>query len=118
MTKTLKREDLTQFTGTEHWYRHGLIRDVAYTDGARYVAETGGAHWLLDEIAIGQLDPHISVHPFQVWTLSVACNKATLVCSDGNGDKIFSKKIEFTDFPLPTMTLWCADKVILLPSEY
>ena len=53
-TKTLKKSDLMQFTGSETWYRHGINRKVLYTDGAQYVAEHGGAYWLLDEIAIIQ----------------------------------------------------------------
>jgi hypothetical protein len=48
--------DLGQFTGTEHWYRHGINRNVLFTDGAKYVADTAGAHWLLDAIAI--IQPH------------------------------------------------------------
>jgi hypothetical protein len=51
-TKTLTKADLAHFTGSEHWYSHGLVRSVLYTDGARHVAEAGGAYWLLDEIAL------------------------------------------------------------------
>ena len=25
---------LAQFTGSEHWYRHGLVRTILFTDGA------------------------------------------------------------------------------------
>lgn len=53
-TKTLSKSDLAQFTCSENWYRHGINRNVFYTDGA-HVAEHGGAYWLLDEIAIIQL---------------------------------------------------------------
>ena len=49
---TLNAQDLSQFTGTENWYRHNLNTDILYTDGAKYVAETAGAYWLLDEIAV------------------------------------------------------------------
>src|ERR1700730_2298651 len=31
-TKTLTKADLIQFTGSEHWYRHAMVRDVLYTD--------------------------------------------------------------------------------------
>ncbi len=41
--KTLSKADLAHFTGSETWYRHGLVRNVLYTDGAQHVAETGGA---------------------------------------------------------------------------
>ena len=53
-TKTLTAADLRQFTGTEQWYRHGTVRDVLFTDGAKYVADQAGAYWLLDEIAFAQ----------------------------------------------------------------
>jgi len=53
-TKTLSKSDLAQFTGSENWYRHGINRNVLYTDGVQHVAERGGAFWLLDEIAIIQ----------------------------------------------------------------
>lgn len=31
---TLTKTDLRQFTGTEQWHRHGIARNVLYTDGA------------------------------------------------------------------------------------
>jgi hypothetical protein len=119
MTKTLTESDLRQFTGTELWYRHGLMKDVLYTDGAKHVAEAGGAYWLLDEIALAQLEKKIAAQPFQVWKLTVeADSTALLSCEDGNGNEVSRKAIAFTDFPLREMTLWFTDNVILLPSEY
>lgn len=111
--------DLHQFTGSEHWYRHGLNRDVVFTDGAKYVAETAGAYWLLDEIALAQRGvASVKAQAFQVWTLTVAGSRATLSCGDGNGNAVFTKEIAFTDFPAPGVTLWFTDTTILLPSEY
>jgi hypothetical protein len=66
MTHTLSKTDLAQFTGTENWYRHALVRKVLYTDGVQYVAEHGGAYWLLDEIAISQTVPEIAAEEFPV----------------------------------------------------
>jgi hypothetical protein len=54
LTKTLTKADLAQFTGSEHWYRHQMVRDVLYTDGVQYVAQRGGAYWLINEIAFAQ----------------------------------------------------------------
>jgi hypothetical protein len=119
MTKTLTEADLQQFSGTEKWYRHGLVKTVLYTDGAQHVAEAGGAYWLLDEIALAQrFVKAVAAEPFQVWKLTVTGNTGALVCEDGNGNKVFSKRIELTDFPLPEITLWYVDNTILLPSEY
>ena len=119
MTKTLTESDLRQFTGTEQWYRHQLNPKVLYTDGARHVAEAGEAYWLLDEIALAQGKPLIAAEEFQVWKLIVnqEDNTARLVCEDGNDNIVATKKIEFTDFPLPEITLWYENNVIMLPSE-
>lgn len=120
MTHTLKESDLHQFTGTEYWYRHNLVREVLFTDGARYVAEAGGAHWLLDEIALAQrFEKKLSGEEFQLWKLTVKeDHTATLACEDGNGRKLLSKVLPFTDFPLRQIKLYFTGGVILLPSEY
>jgi hypothetical protein len=119
-TKTLSKSDLTQFTGSENWYRHGINRNVLYTDGARHVAEHGGAYWLLDEIAI--IQPHdksVAAEDFQVWKLTVRPDRsATLTCDDGNDNIVFTKTIAYTDFPLDEITLYFANNTIHLPSEY
>jgi hypothetical protein len=76
--KTLTHADLLQFTGSENWYRHPINRAVLYTDGAKYVSETGGAYWLLDEIALIQpYNKEVSREEFQVWTLRVNTNNQT-----------------------------------------
>jgi hypothetical protein len=122
MTKTAKlnEADLTQFTGTEHWYRHGINRNVLFTEGAHYVAETGGAYWLLDAIGICQrYEKRVAVEPFQVWKLVVRPDQtATLTCEDGNYNVVYTQQLEFTDFPLCEITLWFANNVIYLPSEH
>jgi hypothetical protein len=122
MTKNaeLMKSDLSQFSGSENWYRHGINRKVLFTDGAKYIADEGGAYWLLDEIAI--IQPHnkaVAAEEFQVWKLIVRPDRtATLTCDDGNGRIVYTKEIEFTDFPLDTITLWFANNTIYLPSEH
>jgi hypothetical protein len=111
---------LAQFTGTETWWRQGLARDVLFTEGAKYVAEVGGAYWLLDEIALAQrYKKRVAAEEFQCWKLKVkADHTARLTCTDGNGNIVFSKRIGFTDFPLEEIELYFTNKTILLPSEY
>ncbi len=122
MTKTAKlsEADLSQFTGTEHWYRHALNRNVLFTDGAKYVAEEGGAYWLLDAIAIAQrYEKRVAAEDFQVWKLTVRSDQtATLTCEDGNGNVVHTQQLEFTDFPADEVTLWFENNVIYLPSEH
>ena len=75
----LSPEVMRQFTGSEHWYRGALNRKVVFTDGAKHVADHGGAYWLLDEIALIQpTTKRVAAEAFQVWTL-----KADLVRHTG-----------------------------------
>jgi hypothetical protein len=73
--------NLRQFTGSENWHRHGINRNVLFTDGAKFVADEGGAYWLLDAIAIAQLyEKSVATEEFQVWNLTVREDRtATLV---------------------------------------
>ena len=122
MTQTAKltAADLNQFTGSENWYRHGINRNVLFTDGAKFLADQGGAYWLLDEIAIIQShDARVAAEEFQVWKLVVRPDRtAVLTCEDGNDNIVFTKQIDYTDFPLDEITLWFANNVIYLPSEH
>lgn len=119
-TAKLTKADLRQFTGSEHWYQHGLVPNILFTDGAKYVADTGGAYWLLDEIALAQRhDKRVGAEPFQLWKLSVRPNAtATLTCEDGNGAIVYTKEIGYTDFPLDEITFYFTNNVMYLPSEH
>jgi len=116
----LTEADLRHFTGSENLYRHGLNREVLFTDGAKYVADQGGAYWLLDEIALVQrYEKSVAAEEFQVWTLTVKADRsAALTCEDGNGKTVFEKLISFTDFPAERITLWFENSTIYLPSEH
>jgi len=118
--KSLDPQILRQFTGSEHWYRHGLVRSILYTDGAKYIADAAGAYWLLDEIALAQkAEKAVAAEEFQVWTLRVnADHSAVLSCGDGNDNTVFTKDIPFTDFPPEGVTLWFENGTIYLPSEH
>jgi hypothetical protein len=96
------------------------VRSVLFTDGAKHVADAGGAYWLLDEIALAQrYKKRVAAEEFQHWTLKVKDDHtARLTCDDGNGNIVFSKRIPFTDFPLPEISLYFCNSTILLPSEY
>jgi hypothetical protein len=120
MTKTLNTAALAQFTGSEKWHRHGINRAVLFTDGAKYVADQAGAYWLLDEIAI--IQPHnarVAAEGFQVWMLAVNADQTgVLTCEDGNDNVVYTKEIEYTDFPLDGITFYFTNNTILLPREY
>lgn len=115
----MKKEDLAHFTGSEHWYRYAGTK-FTYTDGVAYVAEHGQAYWLISEILLAHaLISEVRNQEFAVWKLTVSQDKsAMLACTDGNGAPVFSKRILFTDFPLPEIEFWFQNNVLYLPSEH
>jgi len=116
---TLQQTDLRQFTGSSSFYTHPLFRGFVYTEGVQYLAEKGGAYWLIDKIFSLQLLPDLKAGGFQCWTLKVSKDRtATLACTDGDYRKLYREEISYTDFPLPEIRLYCTDRTLLLPSEY
>ena len=110
---------LSQFTGTERYYR--ISRKHLLTDGAKYLAEQAACFWMMDAIAshlieIGTADW------FVVVKTTVKDVAALMVYEDGNGHEHARQEIPCTDFPLAEITLYaCWDGehwVIMLPSEY
>ena len=110
---------LSQFTGTQRYYR--LNRKCLLTDGTKYLAEAVGAFWLMDAAAsylieLGNADWFVQIK------LVVTGSSAVLTIEDGNGHVRARQEIPYTDFPIPQYTLyacWNGEAwVIMLPSEY
>ena len=110
---------LTQFTGTEKYYR--ISRKHLLTDGTKYLAEAGECFWMMDAIA-----SHLAEIGTDDWFVQVKTvvkdSKATMIYDDGNGHEHARQEIPYTDFPLNEIQLYaCWDGehwVIMLPSEY
>jgi hypothetical protein len=116
-TKTL---NLEQFTGTQNHYKHLL--GILYTDGIKHLAEEAGAYWLIDAIASWQISPKVKRDPMlqeiQFWKLRVNNNSAILTCERDEDDIVLTQEIDYTDFPLESVTLYLTNRVLMLPSEY
>ncbi|WP_439552511.1 DUF6876 family protein [Falsiroseomonas sp.] len=119
------RAQLTQFTGSETFTRHALLRRMVMTEGVIWLVEQAQAHWLTDIIASYQHEAHVSLEHFQAWRLSVdlTTRAAVIMMMDGNSHKpIVQQQIDYTDFPLAEITLWLIAQgehvVLMLPSEY
>ncbi len=119
--KADKLNDLDQFTGGGDQYRNtfGLL----YTEGVRYLAEHAECYWLIDVIDSHQPDlrKDADLVDFQVWELIVNPEDRTSVVTcraDSGRPPAGTQKIPWSDFPLPTITLWVENGVLLLPSEH
>jgi hypothetical protein len=140
--KILSAEDLSQFIGTTQYWKLSPLYPFLCTDGVHFLAEQGGAFWLLDAIAAWQIEPRVkddrSLKDIQFWKLIVNDRQsAKLICERDKGDIAITQRIVWTDFPLPEIKLylcnmWCfwehvqtGDSrsihdyaVLMLPSEY
>ena len=114
--KNLAQSDLDQFIGTENYYKHWL--GLHYTDGVQYLAEKGGAYWLIDAIASHQRGVALKCQ-FQIWELKVSERKGVLTMKEDSNEPVRKRQeIPYTDFPLETIKLFLVDGVLMLPSEY
>lgn len=130
MPETLNA-DLNQFTGTDHYYPHFIINPATgkrfvFTDGVAHLAETYGAHWLLDVVfshammimkntAIDAEDKEFLVGKL---TVDAEHKTALFTLEDGNDKQLAFQKIEYTDFPAKSQIIWVQNGVAMLPSEY
>ena len=76
-----------------------------------------------EEVVLWQLDSQVRDDPMfqeiQFWRLTVNADRsAVLSCERDQGDIAVTQEIEFTDFPLPSITLYLQQGTLLLPSEY
>jgi hypothetical protein len=106
---------LSNFIGTCDWHKHQLT-GFLYTDGVSYCAETFGMYWFLD-IVFFENKPKL-LDEFQVWKLVRNTDfSCVITADDGNGNILFTKKIEYTDFPSESIEFYFTNNVLLLPSE-
>lgn len=110
---------LPQFTGTTQWYR--FQPGFLLTEGAKWLAESAGCYWLYD--IVWSIRPILAKDTFAVAKLAVVGSAAIFALEDGNDNVLYTQAIEYTDFPLPQVTLYVVDgdrgkKVIMLPLEY
>ena len=110
---------LSRFTGTENYYR--VMPRLVITDGVQYLVSQANSYWLVSLI-YSHLMSNAIYSEFVVARLTVSEKTADLVLDDGNDQVIAKQAIEYTDFPLGEMCIYCSYQkktwVLLLPSEY
>jgi hypothetical protein len=129
----MSKHAMSQFTGTENYYRLWAFSTSVLTDGTKYVANEAGAYWLFEAIdshLLDRLRKGRGPDEFVVAKLVRADDGAKLVLEDGNSTVLAQQDIEYTDFDFaewatedefvswaiyePSMNAY----VHLLPSEY
>ena len=111
--------NLSHFTGTENYYR--VMPRLVITDGVQYLANQANSYWLVSLI-YSHLMSNAIYSEFVVARLTVIGKTADLVLDDGNDQIICEQHIEYTDFPLDEVTIYCSYQerlwVLLLANEY
>lgn len=120
---------LAHFYGTDGYTRAtGIMRSLVMSDGVKFLCENAECYWLMDVIASHIMtNKRVRDEGFQTWKLVVNDSKGRVTMTRGEGQAIVTQDIEFSDFPLPEITLFVADgiggpndervRVVMLPSE-
>ena len=112
---------LPNFYGTDNYFKWSMLfPQLVMTDGAKYIADSCDAYWLMD--AIASHFKSYKTHGFAVAKLKQHSKGFVLRIEDGDDNALERQTIEYIDFPLDEITLYVVDSgdfwVILLPSEY
>lgn len=118
MTTTINSNDLAHFTGSENRYFHPFFRAFNYTDGVQYVGANGASWLVTDILAVLCTKRKVAVESFVCITFTCKDGKGVIVWDDGNGKVLHRQKVDFTDFPLPSIKFFATDRMLMLASEY
>ncbi len=120
MGNTDIEQQLSLFTGTEHYYR--MRANMLITDGVKFLAEQANCFWLLDLYWSHLTGIDFDQHPFTVLKMAVLKSAAIVHIEDGNDKILATQFIDYTDFPLASMRLYgCWEDgqwIVMLTSEY
>jgi hypothetical protein len=110
---------LRHFTGTQNYDR--VLPRLVITDGIGYLANKANSYWLVTAIYSHLVTKPIHTE-FVVARLVVSGKTANLVLDDGNDQVLSEQHIEYTDFPLDELKIYCSYQdrlwLLMLPSEY
>lgn len=114
------QSNLTQFTGTTKYYR--LFPSFLVTDGVKYLMDHADCYWLAELYGLHLANMDFNHQPFTVLNLVRKGQGAMITIEDGNGGVFSQQAVDWTDFPLASVTLyasWSGDYWVgMLPSEY
>ena len=119
-TENLTAHELSQFTGTQQYFKH-WTGSIVYTDGVQFVGANGG-YWIIDLIASYQTASTLKKVPFQAWKVKRQGKGFVAIMTDGNDKEILRQEGGYTDLPLDIEFFLQANEqfkaVLMLTSEY
>lgn len=112
--------NLSQFIGTERYYR--LLPTFVVTDGLKYLMDEADCYWLTQLYGLHLVSVDFNQNSFTVLKFARTGSGGTVNIEDGNGKVLVQQRLDYTDFPLDTYSLYaCWDGemwVGMLTAEY
>ncbi len=112
--------NLSQFIGTEHYYR--LLPTFVVTDGLKYLMDEADCYWLAQLYGLHLCDVDFDQNPFTVLKFTRKNSGGIANIEDGNGSVLVSQVLDYTDFPLEQYSFYACWNgevwVGMLTSEY
>ena len=123
MTKDQLLDELRNFYGTEHYYRH--MPGLVITDGVKFLADNAGCYWILDIVWSYLPVLRKSRDTFFVVRYAGTPGASGLfsITDDIPPNQTYAQQaIEHTDFPLDEIVMYLSateeEFVLMLRSEY
>ena len=123
MTKDQLLDELRNFYGTEHYYRH--MPGLVITDGVKFLADNAGCYWILDIVWSYLPVLRKSRDTFFVVRYAGTPGASGLfsITDDIPPNQTYAQQaIDYTDFPLDEIVLYLSATeeafVLMLRSEY
>lgn len=112
--------NLSQFTGTERYYR--VLPTFVVTDGLMYLMEEAGCYWLAQLYGLHLVGVDAGDNPFTILKFKREGAGGMVKIEDGNGKLLAWQGLDYTDFPFDQYSLyacWDGEKWVgMLTSEY
>lgn len=115
--------ELSNFTGTENYYKASVLSNLKLTDGMQHLRERADCYWLVTIVeSVQHLDKIKANKEFILWRIEVK-GKGFVVSAYRDSplskeNLLYTQEGEYTDFPLKEYEFYQVDDTLLLKSEY
>lgn len=110
----LKLKDLQHFKGTQKYVN---VMGANVTDGVTYIMQNGYSWFITDFIVIAKMKAKLKREEFLSVKLKLNGQKAFMIVTDGNENKLYTQKYDYTSAKKEIQLFFIAN-VLMLSSEY
>jgi hypothetical protein len=122
-------KELSNFSGTQHYYKGSYLYNLNLTDGMQYFREKLDCYWLIDIVGSVQHLKQIKENSFILWRIKVNKDKSFIVQAFSDYDDslteeqnkkylLYEQEGKYTDFILSEYEFYQEGEVLLLKNEH